>query len=394
MPERNLDFDKVIDRSNTSCIKHDFKAENNMPEDVLPLWVADMDFKTSSYIEDALAERAKHAVFGYSDTKGDYFEALSEWMKNRHNWDIKENWLVKTPGIVFALATAVRAYTEKGDAVLLQSPVYYPFAGVIKSNGRRVVSSDLCLGGDNRYHMNFEDFEQKIVSEKIKLFLLCSPHNPVGRVWTNEELLKVGEICLKHGVTVVSDEIHNDFVWEGEHTVFSNVKKEFEEMSVICTAPSKTFNIAGLPNSNIFIPNPELRRKFNREFEATGSGSGGIMGMTACEAAYRNGGEWYEAMCAYVKGNIDFAEKYVKENIPQIKMIKPEGTYLIWLDCRELALKHDELEDFIVNKAQLWLDSGSMFGDNGEGFQRVNAACSRKVLEEGLERLKRAVESL
>lgn len=391
MTEKNLDFDKIIDRRNTRCLKYDFAKRRGMPEDVLPLWVADMDFETSSYIEDALIERAKHGIFGYSEVQTPYFEIVRGWMKTHHNWDVQENWLVKTPGVVFALAIAVKAYTKPNDGVMIQQPVYYPFSEVIKDNGRKVVSNDLHLGDDNRYHIDFKDFEQKIIDNKIKLFILCSPHNPVGRVWTAEELIQLGDICVKHCVTVVSDEIHQDFVFQGSHHVFANLKKEFENISITCTSPSKTFNLAGLMMSNIFIPNRELKQKFRRELDAAGTSQLGVMGLVACEAAYSKGEEWYQAMLAYVSKNIKFIEKYVRNNLSNVTMVDIEGTYLVWLDFRKTGLNADELEDRIVHKAKLWLDSGKIFGRCGEGFQRINVACPRSILKEALDRIKAAL---
>lgn len=391
MAERNLNFDKIIDRRNTRCLKYDFAVERNMPADVLPLWVADMDFETSSYIEDAIIERAKHAIYGYSEVKTPYFDILKKWMQKHHDWDIQRKWLVKTPGVVFALAMAVKAYTEPGDAVLIQQPVYYPFLEVIKDNGRNVVSNTLYLGEDNRYHIDFEDFEQKIVDHKIKLFLLCNPHNPVGRVWTKEELTRLGDICVKHHVTVVSDEIHEDFVFKGKHQVFANIKKEYEEITVTCTAPSKTFNIASLMISNILIQNPELKRKFKHQMDAAGISQLNVLGLVACEAAYEHGEEWYQEMKAYVKENIEFVKQYVEEQIPGVNMVEHEGTYLVWLDFRGTGLSVEELDDKIINQAKLWLDSGKIFGSCGEGFQRINVACPRKVLEEAMERIKKVV---
>ena len=391
MAERNLDFDKIVDRRNTRCLKYDFAVERHMPADVLPLWVADMDFETSSYIEDALIERAKHAIYGYSDVKTPYFEILKKWMQKHHDWDIQRKWLIKTPGVVFALAMAVKAYTEPGDAVLIQQPVYYPFSEVIKDNGRNVVSNTLYLGEDNRYHIDFEDFEQKIVENQIKLFLLCNPHNPVGRVWTKEELTRLGDICVKHHVTVVSDEIHEDFVFKGKHQVFANVKKEYEDITVTCTAPSKTFNIASLMISNILIPNPELKQKFKKQLDAAGISQLNVLGLVACETAYEHGEEWYQAMKIYVKANIEFVKQYVEEQLPGVKMVEHEGTYLVWLDFRETGLSVEELDDKIINQAKLWLDSGKIFGSCGEGFQRINVACPRKVLEEAMDRIKNVV---
>lgn len=391
MAERNLDFDKIVDRRNTRCLKYDFAVERHMPADVLPLWVADMDFETSSYIEAALIERAKHAIYGYSEVKTPYFDILKKWMQKHHNWDIQRKWLIKTPGVVFALAMAVKAYTEPGDAVLIQQPVYYPFSEVIKDNGRNVVSNTLYLGEDNRYHIDFEDFEQKIVENQIKLFLLCNPHNPVGRVWTKEELTRLGDICVKHHVTVVSDEIHEDFVFKGKHQVFANIKKEYEDITVTCTAPSKTFNIASLMISNILIPNPELKRKFKHQMDAAGISQLNVLGLVACEAAYEHGEEWYQAMKNYVKENIEFVKQYVEKQLPGVKMVEHEGTYLVWLDFRGTGLSVEELDDKIINQAKLWLDSGKIFGSCGEGFQRINVACPRKVLEEAMERIKKVV---
>ena len=392
MPERNLNFDEPVDRRNTDCLKYDFAKRKGMPEDVLPLWVADMDFKTSSYIEDALVERAKEAIFGYSELQTPYFHEVANWMKIHHNWEVKRTWLVKTPGVVFALAMAVKAFTDPGDSVIIQSPVYYPFSEVITDNGRNIVSSDLYLGVDDRYHMDYADFEKKIIENDVKLFLLCNPHNPVGRVWTKGELEKVGDICLKHNVLVVSDEIHADFVFKGQHQVFTAIKKEYEDITLTCTAPSKTFNLAGLSLSNIFIPNRELKRQFKAELKAAGTGLMGVMGLVACQTAYEKGEEWYYAMKSYVQANIEFTKQYVEENLPGVKMIDHEGTYLVWLDFRETGLGVDELEDLIIHKAKLWLDSGKIFGKNGEGFQRINVACPRSTVKEALDRMKEAMQ--
>ena len=392
MVERNLDFDSVIERRNTRSLKYDFGAERGMPEDILPMWVADMDFRTSSYVEDALIERAKEGVFGYSEAKTPYFEIVRDWMVRRHNWSPKEEWLVKTPGVVTALAMAVKAYTEPGDAVLIQLPVYYPFAEVIEDNGRRVVSSDLYRGGDNRYHTDFEDFEQKITDNKVKLFLLCNPHNPVGRVWTREELIRLGDICVKHDVIVASDEIHEDFVFAGKHQVFAGLKEEYEDRCIVCTSPSKTFNLATMVLSNIFIPNSDLRKRFRKQLDAAGISQLGVMGLIACETAYSKGEEWYLTMLEYVRGNIAFVKKYVAQNLPGVTMTEHEGTYLVWLDFSGTGLSDAEIEDRIVHKAKLWLDGGTMFGESGKGFQRINVACPRSMLEEAMERLKEALD--
>ena len=378
MAERNLDFDIVIERKNTRSLKYDFAVNYGMPEDLLPLWVADMDFKTSSYIEDALVERAKEGVFGYSEVQTPYFEIVRDWMVKHHRW---------RP----ALAMAVKAYTEPGDAVLIQLPVYYPFSEVITDNGRRVVSNTLYRGEDNRYHIDFEDFERQIVKHKIKLFFLCSPHNPVGRVWTAEELIRLGDICLAHGVIVVSDEIHHDFIFQGSHSVFAGLKKEYEDISIICTSPSKTFNLATMVMSNIFIPNRDLRKRFRKQLDAAGISQLGVMGLVACETAYSKGEEWYQAMLSYVRGNIEFVKDYVEKNLPGVTMTAHEGTYLVWLDFTGTGLSVEELDDLIIHKAKLWLDSGKIFGECGSGFQRINVTCPRSVLKEAMDRIRAVI---
>ena len=394
MAERNLDFDTIIDRKNTDCLKYDFAKRRGMPEDVLPLWVADMDFKTSSYVEDALAERARHGIFGYSESQTPYFEIVRDWMKRHHDWEVKEPWLIKTPGVVFALAMAVKAYTEPGDGVLIQSPVYYPFSEVIEDNGRRIVSNTLVLGEDHKYHIDFEDFERQIKENQIKLFFLCNPHNPVGRVWTTEELTRLGDICLKYQVTVVSDEIHSDFIFRGRPQVFADLKREYADITVTCTAPSKTFNLAGLLLSNIFISNRELRHKFRQQVNAAGISQLSPFGLVACETAYTQGEEWYQAMLAYVAENIAFTKEYVEKHLPGVEMVEHEGTYLVWLDFRKTGLSVEELEDLIVNRAKLWLDSGKIFGKSGEGFQRINVACPRQILEEALHRIREQLQAV
>lgn len=387
MSERHLDFDTVIDRKGTRSLKYDFAVRRGKPENVLPLWVADMDFQTSSYITEALEDMVKHGVFGYSESEEHYFEAVQNWMERHYNWHVKESWMTKTPGIVFALAMAVKAYTQENDAVLIQPPVYYPFKEVVEDNHRRLVNNTLVLGGDGTYTIDYEDFEKKIIEENVKLFILCNPHNPVGRVWTREELERLGEICLKHGVFVVSDEIHADFVFERKHTVFSEVKEAYRDISMNCTSPSKTFNIAGLQISNIFISNPEKATAFRRQVAAAGYSQVGLPGLVACEAAYRHGDEWLEGVLAYIKANAEFTRAYLQEHLPRVKMTKLEGTYLVWLDFRNYGLTDKELDEKILNQAGLWLDSGAVFGKCGEGFQRINIACPRKTLQQALDRL-------
>lgn len=386
------DFDKIIDRRNTDSLKYDFAAERKRPADVLPLWVADMDFRTAPGIIERAAADASYGIYGYTETKAAYYEAVASWYRTYFGWNTDEKWLIKTPGIVFAIGIAIRAYTEKGDGVMIQQPVYYPFSETVRDNDRTLVVNELALR-DGRYEIDFADFEQKIEAQHVKLFILCSPHNPVGRVWTRDELRRMGEICLRHHVVVVSDEIHSDFVYEGRrHYVFCSVDPAFEAISVICTAPTKTFNLAGLQISNIFVPDAQMRRAFRRQMSATGYSQANMIGIHACQAAYETGREWLEELKVYLQGNLDFVRTYLAEHLPQIRLIEPEGTYLLWLDFRALGLRTEELEHLIVHEAKLWLDSGAIFGAAGAGFERINIACPRAVLAEALARLDRALK--
>ena len=385
------DFSQVIERNDTLSIKYDFARERKKPNDLLSLWVADMDFPVAQEIKDALIERCNHGIFGYSEVKTPYYEVIAKWYQEKFNWTTKKQWLVKTPGVVAAIANAIRAFTNIGDAVLIQKPVYYPFFLTIEDNQRKVVNNSLVYK-NGRYEMDFVDFEEKIISHKVKLFVLCSPHNPVGRVWNKEELLKIGDICLKHKVIVVADEIHADFVYHGhQHQVFANLKTEYQEITVTCTAPSKTFNIAGLQVSNIFIANENLRKKFKQDLKKTANADINVMGLIACQAAYSQGEDWLRQVKIYIAENLEYVKTFLRDNLPQVKLIEPEGTYLIWLDFRELNLTEEELEDLIINKAKLWLDGGTMFGVEGLGFQRINIACPRKILEQALEQLVQAI---
>lgn len=393
-------FDKIINRKGTNCLKYDYAVERGKPADVLPLWVADMDFTVSEEITKSLHAAVDHGIYGYTQPKDAYYNAITNWMEKNHNWKTKREWIMKTPGVVFALGAAVKAFTKPGDAVLIQNPVYYPFTNIIRDNDRRVIDNTLVYEkrvteGKSQYSIDYEDFERKIVQEHIKLFILCNPHNPVGRVWTREELQQLGEICLRHHVIVVSDEIHNDFVYPGfEHTVFANVDPRFAEFTVTCTAPSKTFNLAGLQISNIFISNETLREAFQKEIDKTGYYEPNALGAVACEAAYRGGQEWLDQLRAYLLENLNFLRAYLQEKLPQIHLVEPEGTYLVWLDCSELGISGKELDQFIVEKAGLWLDGGAMFGPSGADFQRVNIACPRATLELALDKLKAAVDNL
>lgn len=386
------DFDTEIDRRGKNCLKYDFAAERGKPEGLLPLWVADMDLPAAEEIKQALHEAVEHGIYGYSEVKEPYFNAVRDWMLNCHGWEVKGEWMVKTPGIVYAIAAAVRAFTKEGDGVMLQNPGYYPFGQVVRDNGR--VVADNTLHEDNgRYTMDYEDMERQIVESNVKLFLLCSPHNPVGRVWTEEELRRLGEICLKHGVLIVCDEIHHDFVFPGHrHHVFAGLDERFQKITITCTAPSKTFNIAGLQISNIFIPDGKLREAFIKEIDKTGYSQLNQMGLVACEAAYRYGRDWLDQLLVYLKGNLDFARDFIGREMPGVRLVEPEGTFLLWLDCRDLRISDDELDRLVTEKAKLWLDGGRMFGPCGAGYQRINMACPRTTLERALRQFAEALK--
>ena len=378
------DFDRVIERRGTYSIKYN-PAARGKPEDVLPMWVADMDFPAPPCVLEALSERVRHGVFGYSEPDGAYFDAVRGWFSRRFGWAVEREWLVITPGVVNAVSLAVRALTEPGDGVVIQQPVYYPFETAIRKNGRIPLVSELVYAG-GRYGVDFDDFESRL--RQAKLFILCSPHNPVGRVWTRDELFRMGELCLRYGVTVIADEIHQDFIYAGSrHLVFETLDPRFADITVTCTAPSKTFNLAGLPHANIFIQNETLRRKFAAEYASCGLSQPGVMGLAACEAAYNGGEEWLEELLEYLTGNMSLIRGFLAERCPEVKLVEPEGTYLAWLDCAAAGLSARELDGLITNRAKLWLDGGTMFGPCGAGFQRLNAACPRPVLREALERL-------
>lgn len=387
-------FDERIDRRGTNSLKYDFAAERGKPEDVLPLWVADMDFKVPPAVTEVLEKTVRHGIFGYSESKRGYFDALQKWYSERFDWSPEPEWLVKTPGVVYAICMAVRALTQPGDAVLIQRPVYYPFTEAIKQNGRVLVNNPLVYR-DGKYRIDFTDFEEKIIQNHVKLFILCSPHNPVGRVWKAEELIRLGDICVRHGVLIVSDEIHADFVYKGfRHHVFAGLKPEFSDCTVTCTAPSKSFNLAGLQVSNIFIANHRIRNLFQEEIRKSGFSQLNVMGLAACQAAYENGRDWLEELKEYLAGNLDFTRRFLAERLPGIRLVEPEGTYLLWLDCTGLGLTEEALEDLIVNRARLWLDPGSIFGPEGAGFERINIACPRSTLEQALQQLDRAVHQV
>ena len=384
------DFDTPIDRTHTWSIKHDFKKENGKADDILPLWVADMDFRSPDSVVEALKKAVDHGIFGYSRADESYFDAVAAWYQKRHHLTLQPEWMTCTPGIVFALSIAVRAFTQEGDAVLIQPPVYHPFSRAILRNKRTLVENPLVLK-DGHYEMDLEDLEQKVLDEHVKLMILCNPHNPVGRVWTREELTALADICLRHHVYVISDEIHGDFVWQGhEQTPYASISEEACLHSMMCTAPSKTFNLAGMATSNLFIPDPEMRRKFRSELLDVGQENMNRLGLFACRAAYEGGGEWLDQLIGYLAGNLALVRDFCKNRVPQIQLVEPEGTYLACLDCRELGMTDDELMAFFSDEAKVWLDPGTHSGEQGSGFMRFNLGSSRSVIAQALDQIEAA----
>ena len=389
-----MQFDAIIERRNTDSVKFDTAAQQGYPADVLPLWVADMDFRAPDCVTEALQKAVEHGIFGYSIQSAEYYTVLERWFDRYFGWQLQPEWLVTTPGVVFALSAGVRAATQPGDSVLVLPPVYYPFYTVIEENGRTIVRSQLRYA-DGRYTMDFADIECKIAENDVKLCILCSPHNPVCRVWTRQKLRKLGEICQKYGVTVIYDEIHCDFTFpDHPHTPFVMACPQLAEQTIICTAPSKSFNLAGLQVSNIFIPGKELRQRFQRELDIAAYHGVNRLGAIAATAAYRDGAEWLTACKAYMRENLAYVREFLRENIPQIKLVEPEGTYFAWLDCSGLGLSKEALDELIIHKAKLWLDTGSIFGESARQFQRVVLACPKSMVRQAMEQLAEAVRSL
>jgi cystathionine beta-lyase len=395
------DFDTVCDRRNTGCAKWDAVRTVFGRDDVIPMWVADMDFPAAGPILEALKKRAAHPFYGYAMPGPGLVEAVVERVKRRFNWKIEPEWVVFTPGTIPALNIAVRALTHPGDEVILQEPVYYPFFDVVAGSGCCISHNRLKLSR-GRYQMDFTDLEAKFrpresawnTHNRVRTIILCSPQNPIGRVWSREELTRLGEIVIGHGAVVISDEIHCELLYKGyRHTPFASISDEFAQNSIVCIAPSKTFNLPGLEASSIIIPNKKLRDRFIDVKSGIVPGLT-IFGLTAMEAAYRYGDEWLEQLLAYLQGNMEFVLAYFKEKIPKIKVIKPQGTYLLWLDCRALALDDIALQKFMREQARVGLDDGFIFGLGGSGFQRMNIACPRSLLKESLERIEAAVNSL
>lgn len=382
----NYDFDKIVERRNTSCVKWDAGDK-----DVLPMWVADMDFEVLPEILEAVKKRAEHGVYGYTLFSDEYYNAVISWVKEKHNWDIKKEWIIYSPGVVTGLNLIVKALNQVGDKVVIQTPVYYPFYRAIENNGFRVLKNPLKFE-DGKYKMDFEDLEKKLKDKRVKTLILCSPHNPVGRVWTKDELKRLGDLCLQNGVTIISDEIHSDIIYkENEHTTFASISKEFENNSIVCMSASKTFNLAGLRTSSLIIPNEVLRRKVINVIDSVGNAEPNAFSECATVAAYNYGKQWLSEMIDYLKGNLNFMKEYINENMPYIKVIEPEGTYLAWLDFRALEMEPNELHEFILKKAKVWFDEGYIFGYEGNGFERINLACPRIILKEALERINKAI---
>jgi cysteine-S-conjugate beta-lyase len=395
------DFDKVISRANTNCAKWDACKMLFGSDDVIPMWVADMDFPTAQPIVDALTKRAAHPFYGYSMSGPRLSKAFAARVKKKYGWRIEPEWIVYTPGVVSALTAAVKALTHPGDDIILQEPVYYPFFSAVKANGCQIITNKLKFAR-GRYEMDFPDLASKFESKgmmgggasRARAVILCNPHNPIGRSWGKEDLQKMGEIVIGHGATVISDEIHCELMFRGYiHTPFGAISKDFEQHSIVCMAPSKTFNLAGLSASSIIIPDKKLRDAFQQAQAGMVHGPN-LFGLVAMEAAYKYGDEWLEQLLDYLQGNLDFTLYYFKKNIPKIVPVKPQGTYLLWLDCRALKLDDKGLSDFMKSKAMIGLDDGAMFGAGGSGFERMNIACPRSILAEALSRLAKAVKEL
>ena len=401
-----FNFDAEIDRTGTHSIKWEFLFEGHKlvfgdhaqakhgRDRLLPMWVADMDFRCPPAVIDALTERVAHGIFGYTMPSDSYYTAVIDWMARRYGVVVEREWLVLTPGVVPALNMLVDTLIAPGEKVLVQRPVYYPFFAAIENNGGEIVSNTLVLE-NGRYTIDFDDLAAKAADPAVKMAILCSPHNPVGRVWTREELTRFGEICLANDVLVISDEIHCDLIYDGvAFTSFAAINETFAQKSIICTAPSKTFNMAGLKTSNIIIQDKEIRAKLNKTLLRHGLLGGNALGLVATEAAYNHGEAWLAEVMAYIEANYHFMVAYLAEHLPQLEVIRPEGTYLVWVDCRKLGLDAAARRQLLLGEAKVFLDNGEMFGPEGEGFERFNLACPRSILAEALERIGTAVSHL
>jgi cystathionine beta-lyase len=388
-----INFDEIVDRRFTNGVKWERTDVIFGEPDLLPLWVADMDFRGPEPVIEALKRRAELGVYGYTDRPKSLYEAIADWVERKHRWKIDKDWICWSPGVIPALTASVETFTEPGDRIIIQPPVYPPFFKVVTDHGRELVTNPLrCV--DGRYEMDFDDLERKFKETGARMFILCSPHNPVGRVWTAAELARLEAICSEHDALLVSDEIHADLVFAPHrHTPFASLSASAAERTVVCFAPSKTFNLAGLQSSYIVIPNKELRTAFNKAMAKGHHSMSNTFSITASESAYRHGGDWLEQCLAYIRANIGYAAEFFTAHIPEIKVAQPEGTYLLWLDCRGLGLEQAELKKFMISKAKVALNEGVSFGAEGAGYMRMNVACRRATLEEALTRILSAVQA-
>jgi cystathionine beta-lyase len=377
------DFDRIIDRENTSCIKYDFREKIFENKDVTPMWVADMDFETPDFVHTALEERMKHHIYGYTIRRESYYNSIVEWVKRRHNWRIEKDWIIFSPGIVPALSFSTLLYTNPGDTIIVQPPVYFPFFSAVNDHNRILSENQLVFEND-RYEIDFNDFERR--AKEAVMFFFSSPHNPVGRLWTRTELEQIGKICVDNNVLIISDEIHNDLILPGnKHIPLASISKEIADITVTCIAPSKTFNLAGMSTSSLIISNDELRSKMNDFLNSLHISLGNIFGAVASEAAYTKGDSWVDELMEYILGNLKTLRN-ILINSP-IKLVEPEATYMAWLDFRNTGLNDDEIKSKLVNEAGLGLSAGSMFGKGGEGFQRINLASPNSVVKMAAERI-------
>ena len=387
-----FDFDRVYDRHDTNSLKWDFYEERHHSADELPMWVADMDFKSPRPVLDALHETAERGFFGYTVEKYADKKIVSDWLGRRHGFAPDPDGIVFIPGVCFGLTAAVLAYSEPGEAVMISEPVYYPFSSIVRDVDRKLVQNVLAADHNGVYHIDFDAFERQIVDEQVKIYILCSPQNPVGRVWTYDELKTLGEICLRRNVLVLADEIHADFVYPGHtHTPFASISPEFEAGSLTFTSPSKTFNTAGLQIAEAIIKDPGLRKRYRQTVNRIGYAEVPVMGLNAVRAAYTLCDEWVDELVKYIYENLLYMDSFIREEIPELRMNIPEGTYLPWVDFSGLGLNRMDLENFVRNKARLWLDAGYIFGDSGDGYERFNVACPRDILKDALGRLAGAI---
>lgn len=386
-------FDKVVDRKNSDSKKWCNLEELYGTNDVLPMWVADMDFKSADEIIEAFKDRADHGVFGYTWKQDSFYEAVINWVKKKHNWDIKKEWILFTPGVVMGLNLGVRELADEGEKIMFQSPIYPPFYRVVENNNRVLNVSPLKHNGE-KFVMDFDDIRNKM-DKDTKVMMLCNPHNPIGRVWTKEELTELGNICMENDTIIISDEIHSDFILKGyKHIPIATISKELEQRTVTLMAPSKTFNIAGLGTSIAIIPNDEIRTKYEKAIEVMEIGNVNIFGALGLEVAYNHGEQWLKEVLEYIEDNIDYAVDYINKNIPQIKVDRPEGTYLLWLDFNGLEKSTDEIFEALIKVGKVALNDGRPYGENGDGFFRLNIGCPRPILEEGLKRIEKSVKSM